>query len=116
MEIGFITAIIISPKYVVQNTGSSSRYILERALSDLIVPSEDSSSRIPMEPGLFKGDYGSHGTELIHLSYSNKSSDGITFCGMKITGDPNVPSGKNSFKGNITVDSLRVPISEQVRF
>ena len=88
---------------------------MERSLSDLLVaPSEESRDLVPIEPGLFKGDYGCHGTELIHLSYSNEGSDGVMFSGMKVTGDPNVPSGRNSFKGNVTIDSLRIPIYEQV--
>ena len=70
---------------------------------------------MPIEPGLFKGDYGCHGTELVHLSYSNEGDEGVMFSGMKVTGDPNVPSGRNSFKGNVTIDSLRIPIYDQVR-
>ena len=93
----------------------SERYILERSLSDLIVPPSENSA-MPIEPGLFKGDYGCHGTELIHLSYSNEGDEGVMFSGMKVTGDPNVPSGRNSFKGNVTIDSLRIPIYDQVRF
>ena len=93
----------------------SERYILERSLSDLIVPPSENSA-MPIEPGLFKGDYGCHGTELIHLSYSNEGDEGVMFSGMKVTGDPNVPSGRNSFKGNVTIDSLRIPIYDQVRY
>ena len=89
---------------------------MERSLSDLLVsPSEESPEHVPIEPGLFKGDYGVHGTELIELSYSNEGTEGVMFSGMKVTGDPNVPSGRNSFKGNVTIDSLRIPIYEQVR-
>ena len=71
---------------------------------------------MPIEPGLFKGDYGCHGTELVHLSYSNEGDEGVMFSGMKVTGDPNVPSGRNSFKGNVTIDSLRIPIYDQAGF
>ena len=91
-----------------------SRYILERSLSDLIMPPSSENPAMPIEPGLFKGDYGCHGTELVHLSYSNEGDEGVMFSGMKVTGDPNVPSGRNSFKGNVTIDSLRIPIYDQV--
>jgi len=46
--------------------------------------------------GLFKGDYGPHGVELIHVQIP---SVGFRYLrGVKITGDPNVPFGKMTFE------------------
>ena len=50
----------------------------------------------PIQPGLFKATYGSHGIEIIKLYYIEPSKEII---GLKITGDPNVPFGEVSFKG-----------------
>ena len=50
----------------------------------------------PIQPGLFKATYGSHGIEIIQLHYLVTSKEII---GLKITGDPNVPFGEVSFKG-----------------
>ncbi|XP_018620623.1 F-box only protein 31 isoform X2 [Scleropages formosus] len=42
-----------------------------------------------LEPGLFKGTYGSHGLEIVMLSFH-----GTRARGTKLTGDPNVPAGQ----------------------
>uniref|UniRef100_A0A8C4QQP3 Uncharacterized protein n=1 Tax=Eptatretus burgeri TaxID=7764 RepID=A0A8C4QQP3_EPTBU len=47
----------------------------------------------PLLPGLFKGTYGSHGLELVLLSFHGESAH-VT----KITGDPNVPAGQTSLQ------------------
>ncbi|XP_046558884.1 F-box only protein 31-like [Haliotis rubra] len=46
-----------------------------------------------IQPGLFKGNYGGHGIEIIQLSYSDTENKAE---GKKITGDPNVPANKVS--------------------
>ncbi len=69
---------------------------------------------LPIRPGLFKGTYGSHGNELISLSFE-KSEDGgdlHKFVGVKVTGDPNVPFGKVSFEGSLD-DYLELTAEEQ---
>ena len=55
-------------------------------------------SLCPIQPGLFKGCYAGHGTEIINLFYED---DGKTITGLKILGDPNVPSGEISFQANM---------------
>uniref|UniRef100_A0A8C4S2P2 F-box protein 31 n=1 Tax=Erpetoichthys calabaricus TaxID=27687 RepID=A0A8C4S2P2_ERPCA len=42
-----------------------------------------------MKPGLFKGTYGSHGLEIVMLSFHVNRAKGT-----KLTGDPNVPAGQ----------------------
>uniref|UniRef100_A0A3Q3ETP0 F-box protein 31 n=1 Tax=Kryptolebias marmoratus TaxID=37003 RepID=A0A3Q3ETP0_KRYMA len=42
-----------------------------------------------LEPGLFKGTYGSHGLEIVMLSFHGTSARAT-----KLTGDPNVPAGQ----------------------
>ncbi|XP_068595483.1 F-box only protein 31 [Brachionichthys hirsutus] len=42
-----------------------------------------------LRPGLFKGTYGSHGLEIVMLSFRQTSARAT-----KITGDPNVPAGQ----------------------
>ncbi|XP_042293307.1 F-box only protein 31 isoform X2 [Sceloporus undulatus] len=44
-----------------------------------------------IEPGLFKGTYGSHGLEIVMLSFHGKKAKGT-----KITGDPNIPAGQQT--------------------
>ena len=43
--------------------------------------------------GLHIGDFGPHGIEILHL---RQTADGLV-CGLKVTGDPNVPAGRLSF-------------------
>lgn len=45
-------------------------------------------------PGLFKGDYSSHGVEVILFKYASDNE----LHGIKVTGDPNIPAGKISIK------------------
>ncbi|XP_047473721.1 F-box only protein 31-like [Penaeus chinensis] len=52
-------------------------------------------------PGLFKGSYGSHGTEVILFKYKDENE----LHGIKVTGDPNVYAGKITVKV-----SLRFPV------
>ncbi|XP_040895239.1 F-box only protein 31 isoform X2 [Toxotes jaculatrix] len=42
-----------------------------------------------LQPGLFKGTYGSHGLEIVMLSFHGTSTRAT-----KLTGDPNVPAGQ----------------------
>ena len=72
----------------------------------------EAKAAVPIAPGVFKGDYGGHGTELIQLTFSEDSS-GLMFKGKKITGDPNVPAGQLSFRGNLS-DFLKMQLDEQV--
>ncbi|XP_050167674.1 F-box only protein 31 isoform X2 [Myiozetetes cayanensis] len=44
-----------------------------------------------IRPGLFKGTYGSHGLEIVMLSFHGKKAKGT-----KITGDPNIPAGQQT--------------------
>ncbi|KAM4833959.1 F-box only protein 31 isoform 2-T2 [Thomomys bottae] len=44
-----------------------------------------------MKPGLFKGTYGSHGLEIVMLSFHGQYARGT-----KITGDPNIPAGQQT--------------------
>uniref|UniRef100_A0A672TEX1 F-box domain-containing protein n=1 Tax=Strigops habroptila TaxID=2489341 RepID=A0A672TEX1_STRHB len=44
-----------------------------------------------IKPGLFKGTYGSHGLEIVMLSFHGKKVKGT-----KITGDPNIPAGQQT--------------------
>ncbi|XP_045193305.2 F-box only protein 31-like [Mercenaria mercenaria] len=55
-------------------------------------------AKVPIQPGLFKGMYGGHGTEIVHLYYT---SDGSSGQAQKISGDPNVPSGEISIRFDI---------------
>ncbi|KAL8616310.1 hypothetical protein ACOMHN_056253 [Nucella lapillus] len=57
----------------------------------------------PITLGLYKGTYGGHGIELIHLVAAD---NGYELLGDKILGDPNVPAGKIS----LYVD-LRQPLT-----
>ncbi|XP_055674644.1 F-box only protein 31 isoform X2 [Falco peregrinus] len=44
-----------------------------------------------IKPGLFKGTYGSHGLEIVMLSFHGRKAKGT-----KITGDPNIPAGQQT--------------------
>jgi len=64
--------------------------------SRLVLPS--SSFHVPIKPGLFKGTYSAHGLELVSLFYEG---DGNKVTALKITGDPNVPAGKVTFRADL---------------
>ena len=68
---------------------------------------------VPIPEGIFKGSYGPHGTELIHLKYHEESGT-VFFSGTKVTGDPNVPVGKQTFVGDLSKDSLFMQLENQV--
>ena len=54
-------------------------------------------TRLPIEEGIFLGSYGPHGIEVIQLSlpYFDNLNEAQ---GIKITGDPNIPAGKVTFR------------------
>ncbi|XP_054444907.1 F-box only protein 31 isoform X1 [Pteronotus mesoamericanus] len=49
-----------------------------------------------IRPGLFKGTYGSHGLEIVMLSFHGKHARAT-----KITGDPNIPAGQQTVEINL---------------
>jgi hypothetical protein len=57
----------------------------------------ESRLKLPLASGLFQGDYGLHGIELIAVTLPTHE----TMQGLKLTGDPNVPMDKITFKANI---------------
>jgi hypothetical protein len=61
-----------------------------------LTPSGAVRNRLPLSPGIFKGTYGVHGIQLIHLVIPTGSSL-LNATGTKITGDPNIPCGDVSF-------------------
>lgn len=77
-----------------------SRSLLSYTRLQVKEPDTGDSTKLPIRPGIFKGSYGPHGIELIHLvipSSSSSTSSMIGAAGVKITGDPNVPCGEKSF-------------------
>ena len=70
-----------------------------------------SMPRYPIPSGVFKGTYGAHGIEIISLSYPSKN----VLEGFKLTGDPNVPMGKVTFKADLT-KSIRLTREMQKDF
>ncbi|RUS73836.1 hypothetical protein EGW08_018404 [Elysia chlorotica] len=52
---------------------------------------EGDQARSPVQLGLYAGNYGSHGVEILHLSFSEVNPTHLV--GLKITGDSNVPAG-----------------------
>lgn len=62
-----------------------------------------------VKPGFFKGTYGSHGLEIVMLSFH-----GMTAKATKITGDPNVPAGQPTLEVDLT-RPMRLPSIEQLR-
>jgi hypothetical protein len=79
------------------------RYRLSRLEIDYCLPPDLPSA--PIAPGLFKADYGPHGTEMIRLGYDIGYDIGYgtygIFAGFKITGDPNIPAEQITFRGNL---------------
>jgi len=69
------------------------------------------TSVFPITPGLFAGDYSVHGVEIIQLEMPG---DGI-IKGVKVTGDPNVPFDKITFKVDNPKKCLDIPRETQER-
>ncbi|XP_054856170.1 F-box only protein 31 isoform X2 [Eublepharis macularius] len=64
-----------------------------------------------IKPGLFKGTYGSHGLEIVMLSFHGKKAKGT-----KITGDPNIPAGQQTVEIDLA-HPIRLPdIENQSNF
>ncbi|XP_071423907.1 F-box only protein 31 isoform X2 [Pithys albifrons albifrons] len=62
-----------------------------------------------IRPGLFKGTYGSHGLEIVMLSFH-----GMKAKGTKITGDPNIPAGQQTVEIDLA-HPLQLPDIENLR-
>ncbi|NWZ15173.1 FBX31 protein, partial [Agelaius phoeniceus] len=62
-----------------------------------------------IQPGLFKGTYGSHGLEIVMLSFHGKKAKGT-----KITGDPNIPAGQQTVEIDLA-HPLQLPDIETLR-
>ncbi|NWY37788.1 FBX31 protein, partial [Sylvia atricapilla] len=62
-----------------------------------------------IQPGLFKGTYGSHGLEIVMLSFHGKKAKGT-----KITGDPNIPAGQQTVEIDLA-HPLQLPDIENLR-
>ncbi|NWX34540.1 FBX31 protein, partial [Notiomystis cincta] len=68
-----------------------------------------SSPQDLIQPGLFKGTYGSHGLEIVMLSFHGKKAKGT-----KITGDPNIPAGQQTVEIDLA-HPLQLPDIENLR-
>ncbi|XP_067293229.1 F-box only protein 31 isoform X2 [Pseudorasbora parva] len=62
-----------------------------------------------LQPGLFKGTYGSHGLEIIMLSFHGSKAKAT-----KLTGDPNVPAGQLTLEIDLN-RPVRLPDLERQR-
>ncbi|KAF3817578.1 hypothetical protein GH733_012865 [Mirounga leonina] len=62
-----------------------------------------------IRPGLFKGTYGSHGLEIVMLSFHGKRARGT-----KITGDPNIPAGQQTVEVDL-MHRIQLPDVESLR-
>ncbi|XP_053410330.1 F-box only protein 31 isoform X1 [Nycticebus coucang] len=62
-----------------------------------------------IKPGLFKGTYGSHGLEIVMLSFH-----GWRARGTKITGDPNIPAGQQTVEIDLR-HRIQLPEAESLR-
>uniref|UniRef100_A0A452RL42 F-box only protein 31 n=1 Tax=Ursus americanus TaxID=9643 RepID=A0A452RL42_URSAM len=62
-----------------------------------------------IRPGLFKGTYGSHGLEIVMLSFH-----GTRARGTKITGDPNIPAGQQTVEIDL-MRRIQLPDVESLR-
>ncbi|XP_007937341.1 F-box only protein 31 [Orycteropus afer afer] len=61
-----------------------------------------------MRPGLFKGTYGSHGLEIVLLSFHGRRARGT-----KITGDPNIPAGQQTVEVDLQ-HRIQLPEAENL--
>lgn len=50
---------------------------------------------VPIQPGIFKGTYGTHGLELVQIEYFENCKK---LRATKLSGDPNVPAGQVTFE------------------
>uniref|UniRef100_A0A8C3QFQ0 F-box protein 31 n=1 Tax=Cyanoderma ruficeps TaxID=181631 RepID=A0A8C3QFQ0_9PASS len=73
----------------------------------IYLPPSSPDDLIP--PGLFKGTYGSHGLEIVMLSFHGKKAKGT-----KITGDPNIPAGQQTVEIDLA-HPLQLPDIENLR-
>ena len=62
-----------------------------------------------IRPGLFKGTYGSHGLEIVMLSFHGQRARGT-----KITGDPNIPAGQQTVEIDLR-HRIQLPDVESLR-
>ncbi|XP_012373261.1 F-box only protein 31 isoform X2 [Octodon degus] len=62
-----------------------------------------------IKPGLFKGTYGSHGLEIVMLSFHGHRARGT-----KITGDPNIPAGQQTVEIDLR-HRIQLPDVENLR-
>ncbi|EDL11660.1 F-box only protein 31, isoform CRA_a [Mus musculus] len=62
-----------------------------------------------IKPGLFKGTYGSHGLEIVMLSFHGSRARGT-----KITGDPNIPAGQQTVEIDLQ-RRIQLPDVENLR-
>uniref|UniRef100_A0A8C5LEG8 F-box only protein 31 n=1 Tax=Jaculus jaculus TaxID=51337 RepID=A0A8C5LEG8_JACJA len=62
-----------------------------------------------IKPGLFKGTYGSHGLEIVMLSFHGPHARGT-----KITGDPNIPAGQQTVEIDLRY-RIQLPDVENLR-
>ncbi|XP_069312600.1 F-box only protein 31 isoform X3 [Eulemur rufifrons] len=62
-----------------------------------------------IKPGLFKGTYGSHGLEIVMLSFHGRRARGT-----KITGDPNIPAGQQTVEIDLR-HRIQLPDVENLR-
>ncbi|KAM9191592.1 F-box only protein 31 isoform 2-T2 [Dugong dugon] len=61
-----------------------------------------------IKPGLFKGTYGSHGLEIVMLSFHGRRARGT-----KITGDPNIPAGQQTVEVDLR-HRIQLPEAENL--
>lgn len=62
-----------------------------------------------MLSGFWKGRYGAHGDEIIRVTY-----DGDELIAVKMTGDNNVPAGKETFRADVSAAGALGPLDGQV--
>ena len=86
---------------------------LKKLNVDKYLKSADSSKPKPIMPGIFKGNYGTppwgHGIEIIGINYATDKATLFNnylptesyLVGTKLTGDPNVPMNKMTFKADL---------------